>query len=432
MDNLYDLQAQLLALLNTHHSPPTQSITALQAQVAENDFYGLAWLKAQTDYPQCYLTLRDNSNTIIAIGEVRRFDTLATAQQFCSQQQLPLVGGLTFNRECEFILPRLLLQQRQGKLYTSLFIDNHADWHSEKTAVLACLKTLPFSTAVTPLSQRIRLLGQKADQTQWCQWVNNALHAIEQGTFSKVVLANETVFATDNPINAKDFLAESQDYHHDCYHFLWATKPNQAFVGSTPERLFARDHNQLYTEALAGTVLIGDDHSDNLNLCQQQGKWLLQDQKNIYENELVAKGICQNLAPFSQQIQVGEIYLRPQRKVQHLQRDIQVELNTNSQDQDCLNAIHPSAAVSGLPREAAMAFLKNNENFDRGWYAGTLGIMQPEQSEFCVTIRSAVIDTDKISVFAGAGIVAGSIPLLEWQEIERKAAGLVSLLQQIK
>lgn len=56
--------------------------------------------------------------------------------------------------------------------------------------------------------------------------------------------------------------------------------------------------------------------------------------------------------------------------------------------------------------------------------------MRQQQAEFCVAIRSAFIEQNKIRVFAGAGIVEGSIPLLEWQEIERKALGLISLLQE--
>ena len=55
-------------------------------------------------------------------------------------------------------------------------------------------------------------------------------------------------------------------------------------------------------------------------------------------------------------------------------------------------------------------------------------MMTKNQGEFCVTIRCAFIERNKIRIFAGAGIVAGSVPLLEWQEIERKASGLVTLL----
>ena len=73
--------------------------------------------------------------------------------------------------------------------------------------------------------------------------------------------------------------------------------------------------------------------------------------------------------------------------------------------------------------------LRQIENYDRGWYAGTLGFFDHQQAEFCVTIRSAQLEENKIRIFAGAGIVEGSVPLLEWHEIERKAAGLISLLQ---
>ena len=54
--------------------------------------------------------------------------------------------------------------------------------------------------------------------------------------------------------------------------------------------------------------------------------------------------------------------------------------------------------------------------------------MTQSHGEFCVTIRCAFIEQNRIRIFAGAGIVAGSVPLLEWQEIERKASGLVTLL----
>ena len=71
--------------------------------------------------------------------------------------------------------------------------------------------------------------------------------------------------------------------------------------------------------------------------------------------------------------------------------------------------------------------LSKIETFERGWYAGTFGVMSKTDAEFCVAIRSAFIESHRIRVFAGAGIVEGSQPLEEWQEIERKAAGLISL-----
>ena len=113
-------------------------------------------------------------------------------------------------------------------------------------------------------------------------------------------------------------------------------------------------------------------------------------------------------------------------------RKIRANLTAHYADVNILKAIHPTAAVSGLPQQQAKMILSEIETFDRGWYAGTLGVMSDACSEFCVAIRSAFIEGHRIRVFAGAGIVAGSQPLEEWKEIERKAAGLISLFAEEK
>lgn len=413
-------QLQKIQLDEQHNS-----IIVLQAQIEINQFSPLAWLKAQAVYPQFYLHTRDSQHKILAIGELENFSQLENAQQFIQQSGFPLVGGLTFHRQAYFYLPRLLLKQQQNKLSVCLFMKT-ANWQQEIFLADKLIKSLEKSPPLLPLEQSIQLIGQKANLQEWTNWVEKALAVIRSGKLSKVVLANETQFATSSPLNPMDFLAQSEEYHQGCYHFLWAQDPEQYFVGSSPERLYLRQQDKLFSEALAGTAPIGSDERQN----QTQGNWLLQDEKNVYENSLVAQGIRQYLEPYSVEIQIGELHLRRLRQLQHLQRLILAKLKPETQDQDCLNAIHPSAAVSGLDKLNAMQFLAETENFDRGWYAGTLGIIEPGYAEFCVTIRSALIDAQKISVFAGAGIVEGSDPLLEWQEIERKAAGLVSLLTQ--
>ncbi len=61
-------------------------------------------------------------------------------------------------------------------------------------------------------------------------------------------------------------------------------------------------------------------------------------------------------------------------------------------------------------------------------YAGSAGYLSLEQSEFCVSLRSARVVANRVRLYAGAGIVSGSDPEQEWKEIENKAAGLRSLL----
>ena len=416
---------ELLAEKVKSHQIDTQSpmITAFRFEMAE---FGalLAWLKAQHLFPQYYLNFRDSDNKIAALGKVRSFGDEISAQQFIEQTQQPLIGGLTFDKKGHFWLPRLLIEQQKHQVVISVFMDNQADLAQEKQQALSAIQTLTHFAELEPLNSQARLVSQKANQEEWCHWVEQALRAIEQGELNKVVLANESLFESAQPINAKDFLAESEKQNTGCYHFLYAEAPESTFVGSTPERLFERRGVQVKTEALAGTALMSDDVQQN----QAQADWLLHDQKNDDENWLVVKDICDNLQEFVSHIQVGDVELKQLRRVQHLRRCIQAELKPSFADAACLHAIHPTAAVSGLPQQNALAFLQKTENFDRTWYAGTLGMMTQSHGEFCVTIRCAFIEQNNIRIFAGAGIVAGSIPLLEWQEIERKASGLVTLL----
>ena len=282
-------------------------------------------------------------------------------------------------------------------------------------------------TAFSPLNQlTIESVEPKANQGTWCDWVNQALNRIRQGELTKLVLANETVFHIQGELNGKDFLAASQVKNSGCYHFLWADNAQNCFVGSTPERLFARDNCQLFTEALAGTAPVSDNPSEN----NERANWLLNDEKNLNENWLVVEDISQNISHLVEQITVDDVALKSLRKVQHLIRKMQAKLTALCTDADLLKAIHPTAAVSGLPQQQAKKALAEIETFDRRWYAGTLGVMSQNLSEFCVTIRSAFIEENQVRVFAGAGIVEGSQPVEEWLEIERKAAGLISLFAE--
>ena len=341
-----------------------------------------------------------------------------------NQHNLPLFGGIQFYGQTTFFLPQLVLEQRDNQINVTVFIDQDNLIHNKDKA-LQVLKTVEKTTALLPLQSQADLIEQQANPTQWANWVEKALTQIHEKSVTKLVLANKSTFALNQPLNAKDFLAQSEIYNKGCYHFLFAQDDKTSFLGSSPERLYARHECHLKTEALAGTAPMSEDHESNRN----QADWLLNDKKNIHENQLVADGICANLAPFTKHIEIGHLGIKQLRQVQHLHREITALLTNNSTDSDCLQAIHPTAAVAGLPQQKAKTLLQQIEHYDRSWYAGTLGFFNQQQAEFCVAIRSAFVEADKIHVFAGAGIVEGSVPLLEWQEIERKAAGLISLLK---
>jgi menaquinone-specific isochorismate synthase len=85
-----------------------------------------------------------------------------------------------------------------------------------------------------------------------------------------------------------------------------------------------------------------------------------------------------------------------------------------------LRALHPTPAVGGYPRGEALEEIQALEPFDRGWYAGPVGWIGAGGAEFAVGIRSGLVRGNRLTLFSGAGIVAGSVPESEWAEIEQK------------
>lgn len=421
MTNLEQAAQRLSLQIEAYLQQGKNDIMRFQAKTVPINL--LAWLKVQNTYPQFYLHFRDENKRLAAVGNVRTFSQLNSAQRFIEEYPFPLVGGLKFQGFGTFILPQLLLEQDENTTTISCFVEDEVS----AQRALALLKTLPQTTALCVLPKQVPLLTeQRANEGQWEDWVNQGLDTIKRGELTKLVLANQTVFHLKQPINPYDFLAESEKQNQGCYHFLWAENAHSTFVGSTPERLFAREYNLFLTEALAGTAPMTDNPQEN----QAQANWLLNDNKNLNEHQLVVQDISQNLHNMVESFDVSGVELKTLRKVQHLLRKIRANLTAHYQDSALLKAIHPTAAVCGLPQQQARMILSEIETFDREWYAGTLGVMSEVYSEFCVAIRSAFIEGHRIRVFAGAGIVEGSEPSAEWKEIERKASGLISLFAE--
>ena len=379
----------------------------------------LGWLKSQNQhFPHFFFEKRDENQTIATIGAVETFSSLEKAQAFVQSNSLSLVGGIQFEGLCQFVLPRLMLVKNSQKLTAYLTL-NISEQTVDFTDIFAEQGTAFFV-------QNHQILPPQPACTfeQWKANIEQAIIQIKSGDLRKVVLANATQLTFENHISAYDLVEQSREINLGCYHFLWAENAQNAFVGSTPERLYYRKGNQLFTEALAGTVAV----SDNPIETEKNAQWLLKDTKNIYENQLVVEDIEAHLNTYVEAFEVHSPEIKRLHNVQHLRRRIEAILKADVLDQDCLRQIHPTAAIAGLPRAKATQFIAKNEPFKRGWYAGTLGIFNLQEAEFCVTLRSAKIEHNQITLYAGAGIVAESESVSEWQEIERKSQALAKLL----
>lgn len=391
-------------------------------------FDPLAWLGSQACYPQFYWQQRNGDEELAGLGAVAHFGSLSDASRFLHSHDAPdstrICGLNAFSPEQgNLFLPRLLWQRRAGVATLRLQLWSDTSLQDDARRALAFLAQLHDARPVPPLSVQVQRETHLPQRPEWLNLIRRATDAIAQGDFEKVVLARATDLHFNQPINAVSLMAASRALNVNCYHFCMAFDAGNAFLGSTPERLWRRRGTLLRTEALAGTVA---SHSDD-GQARRLGDWLMNDDKNQRENMLVVEDICQRLQHHTRTLEVLPAQVMRLRKVQHLRRCVWTELR-QPDDELCLHMLQPTAAVAGLPRQPAREFIQRHEPFDREWYAGSAGYLSRQQSEFCVALRSARVRDAALRLYAGAGIVSGSDPEQEWQEIENKAAGLRSLL----
>ncbi|MGC6076482.1 isochorismate synthase MenF [Citrobacter portucalensis] len=392
-------------------------------------FDALGWLASQPVWPQFYWQQRNGDEEAAVLGAVAAFSSLESAQQFLHQHDnhpdLRIWGLNAFEpQRGNLLLPRLEWRRCAGVASLRLHLYSDVSLREDAAQAIAFISSL---APVKPLpALRLNLAGEQhwPEKAGWIDLIKLATQTIAGEDLDKVVLARATDLQFSQSVNAAAVMASSRRLNLNCYHFFMAFSADTAFLGSSPERLYRRRDTALRTEALAGTVA---NHPED-HRAWQLGDWLMKDDKNQRENMLVVEDICQRLQGCTQTLDVLPPQVLRLRKVQHLRRCIWTELN-QADDMLCLMQLQPTAAVAGIPRELAREFIQQNEPFEREWYAGSAGYLSLRQSEFCVSLRSAKISANVVRLYAGAGIVRGSDPEQEWQEIDNKAAGLRTLLQ---
>lgn len=265
------------------------------------------------------------------------------------------------------------------------------------------------------------------DPARWADAIDAALSAISAGRIEKVVLARTRRYACDSTIDPLHVLSVLRDEEPDAYHLLVECGIGRAFVAASPERLFGRVGRTVRSEAVAGTCARGPDAPSDESLADR----LLASDKNRREHDIVTRCIESALRPLTTELSAAA---SPRvircAHVQHLSTPISGKLREGVDDGTVLGRLHPTPAVCGLPVGEARAFIGAHEAFPRGMYAGAVGLVTAGTSEFAVGIRSALIDGDMLTAFAGAGIVAGSEADSEWLETARKLESFDALLRQ--
>ncbi len=256
--------------------------------------------------------------------------------------------------------------------------------------------------------------------------VAEALRRIEAGEFRKIVLARAQDLATDRPLHPLRMLNGLRQRFPDCYSFSFAHGPGPSFIGASPERMVRVSKGTLETEALAGSIRRGAGASEDAALAGS----LLRSEKDRREHQDVLDDMVARLKPLQLSPEFPtQPHVRRFANVQHLHTPVRAALPENVRLLAVLAAMHPTPAVGGSPRDAAVARIRELEGFPRGLYAGALGWMNARGGgEFFVGLRSALVDGANARIYAGAGIVAGSTPEKEFAETELKFKAMLDAL----
>jgi isochorismate synthase len=195
---------------------------------------------------------------------------------------------------------------------------------------------------------------------------------------------------------------------------------SQTFLGASPECLVRRAGLHVATEAVAGSMA---------GNARNSGETLLRCDKECAEHAIVVREIRAALAPLCAHVSSDAAMPLTLRHLLHLRTRIVGILKEPRHVLDLVAALHPTPAVGGTPRSAALAWLDDHEHADRGFYGGPFGAFDSAgDGHFIVAIRSGLLDADVAHLFAGAGIVAGSKPASEWTETRWKLRSVMAAI----
>jgi menaquinone-specific isochorismate synthase len=424
-------------------SPSHRSLRIVRLECPIQPADPLLWLSGQTSLQRTYWTDRAQNERLAGLGEAwaissdsaNPYSEVARELQELLKEapvESRFFGGLRFDpkashspewndwQAARFVLPEILLEERENHHWLVCQVLRREDPTEERT-VLRMLRQRMLGLRLPERSHHdtFHFLHRKhtPDASGWNAQVREGLRCIAAGELQKVVLARSAEFELAERADPVRLLLALREQAPQAFQFCFQLNEKQAFLGITPERLYRRNVGLLESEALASTRPRGLTPEEDLRLAEE----LRNSAKEQREHLMVLARLEALLEQFCiTSERLSYLERLPLRHVQHLRSRVQGRLREGVQDAELLPAFHPTPAVSGTPKRPAAEHIRRLESFDRGWYAGPIGWVSRDAAEFAVALRSGLLTEKCLKVYTGAGIVEGSEPEKEWQELEIK------------
>lgn len=327
-------------------------------------------------------------------------------------------------------IPEIALRTRRGQaalILNARLPASPTDLLVRWAALLDRLVPVLYQPAPPPLPTAALRRGLETPSPQgWQRLLRSALDRIDSQDFQKVVLARRLRISGGRAFDIPRLLATLAESYPSCQ-ILSMRHGARTFVAATPERLLSLRGNRVEIDALAGTSSRAAEAGRDGALAQA----LRGSAKNLHEHRLVIEAIRDALGPVAARIDIpAEPDIMRLANVHHLWTRISARFDAPMDVFTLAELLHPTPATNGEPRREANAWLSHCDPFDRGWYTGAAGLVDPDLSgELWVLLRCADIHDQTADLFAGAGIVEGSDPALEWRETEHKLDAMLSALR---
>ncbi|MDP2810225.1 MAG: chorismate-binding protein [Rhodocyclaceae bacterium] len=386
---------------------------------------------------------------------------------FAPENAAPRHADGGFPNAC-LVVPAVLLREEGGRAWATFSCAA-----TESGAALAGWRRMIESQSArhgAPSPHLVRLQAPLPDLAFLARG-RAALSAIERGLADKLVLTRSVRFRSDRDIAAGPVLAALAARNPSCA--VWAAGRNdRVFLGASPERLLAVHGPAIGADAIAGTTWlanVGDEKRAGPpqvflgplgGECSTRPKAAgqpkagpakrdaalphkaassggacfplsLADGKNRREHDLVAESVAESLAPLCEEITVPDA---PEivriGDLQHLRRRITGRREPGIEAFDLLAQLHPTPAVGGTPTAVALDWLAAHNDRRGAWYTGGIGWLAGNgDADFAIALRCGLLSGRDITLFAGAGFVAGSDPRQEMAETEAKLSPMLAALR---
>jgi anthranilate synthase component 1 len=258
------------------------------------------------------------------------------------------------------------------------------------------------------------------------QMVRTAKEYIAAGDIYQVVLSQRF----ETPLQADPFTVYRALRHVNPSPYMYFLRVgDRSIVGSSPEMLVRVEGRRVETHPIAGTRPRGRSDEEDLRLAEE----LKRNEKERAEHVMLVdlgRNDVGRVAAYGSVRVPTYMALERYSHVMHLVSIVEGKLDDRHDRLDALVACFPAGTVSGAPKVRAMEIIAELENRRRGVYAGAVGYLDfAGNLDFCITIRTVVVENGHAYVQAGAGIVADSNPTAEYEETRDKARAVIRALE---